>query len=260
MSSSARTPQRTGAYDTIMARIREALRQPAPLPHLASLHADESDSLVANSDSSQGRRSLKVLPVDAAKPWLPDGGDSQEESLSIFSENSERLKTQLHRTADMAAAATLLRSLISERGWKRVAYHSAALSGPITGAIPCESYCIDTPGVTPPAFNKDTLESCDAGITLCEALVAQTGSIVVSSATCGGRALSILPHTHIVIATADQVTPTLGDALAAAKERHQGQMPSMLGFITGPSRTGDIERILVLGAHGPKELIVIIVG
>ena len=94
----------------------------------------------------------------------------------------------------------------------------------------------------------------------CEAAVAQTGSILVSSATCGGRALSILPHVHIVIVALDQIVATLGDALDELRTRHAGRIPSMLSFITGPSRTGDIERILVLGAHGPKELVVILVG
>ena len=90
--------------------------------------------------------------------------------------------------------------------------------------------------------------------------MAQTGSILVSSQTCGGRALSILPHVHVVIATLDQLVPTLTDALALVRERYSGSLPSMLSFITGPSRTGDIERILVLGAHGPKELILMLVG
>ena len=82
----------------------------------------------------------------------------------------------------------------------------------------------------------------------------------MSSATCGGRSLSILPPVHIVIAHIDQIVATLEDGLHDAKVRHAGRMPSMLSFITGPSRTGDIERILVLGAHGPKELIVVLVG
>ncbi|NCZ97199.1 hypothetical protein EBZ02_08650, partial [bacterium] len=57
-----------------------------------------------------------------------------------------------------------------------------------------------------------------------------------------------------------RIEPTLADALHAAKRRYDGHLPSMLSFITGPSRTGDIERILVLGAHGPKELLVVLVG
>ena len=65
---------------------------------------------------------------------------------------------------------------------------------------------------------------------------------------------------HVVVAHTSQIFGTLGDALEATKARHGGQLPSMLSFITGPSRTGDIERILVLGAHGPKELHVILIG
>jgi L-lactate dehydrogenase complex protein LldG len=63
-----------------------------------------------------------------------------------------------------------------------------------------------------------------------------------------------------VILHVAQVAGTLGDAFELVRERHAGRLPSMLSFITGPSRTGDIERILVLGAHGPKELVVVLVG
>jgi L-lactate dehydrogenase complex protein LldG len=63
----------------------------------------------------------------------------------------------------------------------------------------------------------------------------------------------------VVLATIDQLVATVGDALELARQRHAGRLPSMLSFITGPSRTGDIERILVLGAHGPKQLFVILV-
>ena len=145
-------------------------------------------------------------------------------------------------------------ALARERDWKQVAWHDHPLVAPLRAGIPCGSY-----EVRPGAFDKSALEACDAGITSCEALVAQTGSILVSSATCGGRALSILPHVHVVVATCDQIVATLGDALHFAQTRHAGRMPSMLSFITGPSRTGDIERILVLGAHGPKELFVVLV-
>jgi L-lactate dehydrogenase complex protein LldG len=93
-----------------------------------------------------------------------------------------------------------------------------------------------------------------------ELLVKKLGAILVSSASSGGRTLSMLPHVHVVVADADQVVPDLGSALALTKARHGDQMPSMLSFITGPSRTGDIERILVLGAHGPKELYLVLVG
>jgi L-lactate dehydrogenase complex protein LldG len=158
---------------------------------------------------------------------------------------------------DLPAAADCLFAVARERGWQRVAWHPHPLVEPLLAGVPCATQRVAAAAA---AFDKDALEACDAGITACEALVAQTGSILVSSGSCGGRALSILPHVHVVVATLDQIVPTLGEALNFVRSRHAGRMPSMLSFITGPSRTGDIERILVLGAHGPKELVVLIVG
>ena len=249
MNDSASGPAR----DTIMARIREALRVPAPLPH--GLLAGHAAAAGTTSRGSPGLPALTVLPEQAARPWLPDGGDTPAESLRVLVENLARLRAEVHRAADLPAAADSVAALARERGWRRVAWHAQPLVDPVAAALPCPTYRIDAAG-----FDKNELESCDAGITSCEALVAQTGSILVSSRTCGGRAASILPHVHVVVATLDQVVATLADALHHAKERHAGRMPSMLSFITGPSRTGDIERILVLGAHGPKELFVVLVG
>jgi L-lactate dehydrogenase complex protein LldG len=234
-------PNPDTARDTILARIREALRLPAPPPHLHGPAAAAGG--------------LTVLPAEAARPWLPEGGDSPDESLRILADNLMRLRAEFHRVADLAAAAEFLARLARDRGWGRVALHGDPLVTAATATLPCDSYPVDTGN-----FAKHALEACDAGVTACEALVAQTGSVLVSSATCGGRSLSVLPHVHVVVATADQVVPTLGDALHLVRSRHAGRLPSMLSFITGPSRTGDIERILVLGAHGPKELIVLLVG
>jgi len=105
-------------------------------------------------------------------------------------------------------------------------------------------------------YDKAELEQCDAGISECDALVAQTGTVVVTSRTAGGRALSCLPPHHVVIARRGQLVPDLPMAFTVIKEKHGAKFPSMISFITGPSRTGDIERILVLGAHGPKKLTI----
>jgi L-lactate dehydrogenase complex protein LldG len=239
------------ARDTILARIREALRVPAPLPHLKSRDAKAA----AVPADKAGHPGLTVLPLEVATPWLPDGGDSPREQLQILVENLEKLRATVVQTPDEQAATHYLAELARERGWHRVAYHADPVIEPLLAGVTCETYRVDAP-----SCDKRDLEACDAGVTTCEALVSQTGSILVSSATSGGRGLSILPHVHVIVAAVDQIVPTLGDALHQAKERHAGHLPSMLSFITGPSRTGDIERILVLGAHGPKELIVILVG
>ena len=74
----------------------------------------------------------------------------------------------------------------------------------------------------------------------------------------GGRALSVLPPHHVVIATREQLVPDLAAAYERLAAKYAGNYPSFISFITGPSRTGDIERILVLGAHGPKKLTVLL--
>ena len=237
------------ARETILARVREALRVPAPAPHVKGPAA-------ASASGPDGRPGLTILPAEAGRPWLPDGGDTPADSLRILAENLGKLRAECFRVPDRAAAAACLAEQARGRGWQRVAFHADPVIEPLATGLGCAAHRVDAPGEP---CDKDALEACDAGITTCECLVAQTGSILVSSHT-GGRALSILPHAHVVIAAVEQVVPTLADALAIVRERHAVALPSMLSFITGPSRTGDIERILVLGAHGPKELLVILVG
>lgn len=98
-------------------------------------------------------------------------------------------------------------------------------------------------------------ESCQATITTCEALVAQTGSVLVSAA-CGGRGASVVAPVHIVVATIDQLVPDLEAALARVQSHEVVSTNSFLSLITGSSRTADIEKILVMGAHGPRRLLV----
>lgn len=96
----------------------------------------------------------------------------------------------------------------------------------------------------------------DIGITTADALVVRTGSVVLRANAAGGRRLSVLPHLHIILARDNQFVPSLEDWFSTI----QGDPSwSYATIITGPSRTADIEKILVLGAHGPKRLVVIII-
>lgn len=101
-------------------------------------------------------------------------------------------------------------------------------------------------------------ENIDAGITGCEFLVAHTGSAVVSSAQEGGRRIFAFPPVHIIIASEKQLADYLETAYKKIFEKYGQQIPSLITVITGPSRTADIEKTLVLGAHGPKELHIFI--
>ncbi|MCC8424430.1 lactate utilization protein [Mucilaginibacter sp. UR6-11] len=108
-----------------------------------------------------------------------------------------------------------------------------------------------------PFFETDKdFEQAEVGFTLCEALIARNGSIMLSNANAAGRRLSIYPGVHIVLAYTSQLVPDLKDGFALIKKKYGAHMPSMISNVTGPSRTADIEKTLVLGAHGPKELFV----
>lgn len=100
-------------------------------------------------------------------------------------------------------------------------------------------------------------EESQATITLCEALVALTGSVLVSSA-CGGRGASVVAPVHIVVAGVNQIVPDLDSAFAQMRQRRTALDNSYVCLITGSSRTADIEKILVMGAHGPRRLIVLL--
>jgi L-lactate dehydrogenase complex protein LldG len=99
-----------------------------------------------------------------------------------------------------------------------------------------------------------TLPDCEASITGCEALVARTGTIVLSSANESGRTTSVYAPLHFCVAYTDQLVYDNRDALLMLREKYGAKLPSSISFATGPSRTADIEKTLVKGIHGPKDV------
>jgi L-lactate dehydrogenase complex protein LldG len=99
----------------------------------------------------------------------------------------------------------------------------------------------------------------DIGLTLCECLIARTGSVMITSKQASGRRLPVYANFHMVIAYASQLVNNVKDGLKLIREKYNGQLPSMISTISGPSRTADIEKTLVQGAHGPKEIFVFLI-
>lgn len=138
-----------------------------------------------------------------------------------------------------------LSALQTECDWKNIYCAEPELQFVLTQAgVPFES-------------DEDSLQQIQVGITGCEFLVARTGGILVSSKT--SRRLNVYPEVHVVIAYVNQLVDDLKDAFTAVQSKYSGKLPSMLTVITGPSRTADIEKTLVMGAHGPRELFLILV-
>jgi L-lactate dehydrogenase complex protein LldG len=101
---------------------------------------------------------------------------------------------------------------------------------------------------------KDEVRIADVGLTGCDALVARTGSVVLSSKENLSRTLSIFPPVHVVVAYRGSVVYDLKNYFSALNTIDIQSLPSMISIVSGPSRTADIEKTLVLGAHGPKEI------
>jgi L-lactate dehydrogenase complex protein LldG len=105
---------------------------------------------------------------------------------------------------------------------------------------------------------KDTIDKMQVAITSCEAIIARTGSALVTS-TKNSRILTVYPPVHIVVAYTSQVVMEIKDGLQVLRNKYGKNLPSMISFISGPSRTSDIEKTLVIGAQGPKELFVFLI-
>jgi L-lactate dehydrogenase complex protein LldG len=199
-----------------------------------------------------GGKAHPHAPATTKSPrdFLPVTGGTLAERLELFARHSADLKTSFVRVKDAAEAGRKLAELAQAEQWKKVAAHHGELTDAATNGLNLPMLW------TNGGYVVAEMESCDAGITACDLLIAQTGSVLVTSRTAGGRALTVLPPHHVVLARASQMVGGLPDAFAWIKDTYGANAPSMISFITGPSRTGDIERILVLGAHGPKKLTV----
>ena len=108
-------------------------------------------------------------------------------------------------------------------------------------------------------LNKSTLTDCDASVTTCKYLIARTGSIVMTSAQQSGRTVSAYAPVHICIAYINQLVFDTRDALKLLKTEYGNSLPSFITFAAGPSRTADIEKTLVVGVHGPKEVYLFLI-
>lgn len=229
--------------EKILARIREALRIRAPFPGTHG-HDDQHHDHAPSAPRPAATH---------AREWLPKVGPTSEERLELFRLQSADLKTSFHVVAGKVELSAKLCSLRDAAGWKRIALHSTPLTSIARDALGLPALDVK------PGYSVAELEACDVGITECDALIAQTGSLLITTRSAGGRALSVLPPHHLVIARRNQLLPDLPAAFQLIAEKYGSDYPSFISLVTGPSRTGDIERILVLGAHGPKELTVLLI-
>ena len=163
-----------------------------------------------------------------------------------FAEQFSRLQGKFIFCMDHRELASQLKMLSAHKEWKKL----YCREDKIKAALKDNAF---------DGFSSVELKDCDAAVTTCELLVARTGSIVMSAAQDSGRTVSVYAPVHICIAYTDQLVYDIRDGLVALKEKYQGKLPSLITFATGPSRTADIEKTLVVGVHGPKEVYLFLV-
>ncbi|MCX6258510.1 MAG: lactate utilization protein [Bacteroidia bacterium] len=191
--------------------------------------------------TSQRRRGLQLVEPDFSRdiyfPSTESNAGKFKEELELVNgrcflcENNDDLNRQISR-------------FIESNGWDSVFCRDEHL----TSVLSSVSHLFTS--------DEARFREMNVAVTACEFAVARTGSIMVSPALTNGRRLNVFPPVHIVICYYSQMVYDLADAYNAITAKYAGRLPSMISLITGPSRTADIEKTLILGAHGPKELIV----
>ncbi len=171
----------------------------------------------------------------------------QSEELEIlFAEEFTKLLGKFAFCINEADAKNQIKKLIRQQKWNDV----YCVEKQILNLLQPEEF---------PEVNQHSLAKCDAAITSCHYLIARTGAIVMSSAQESGRTVSAYAPVHICIAYVDQLLFDTRDALKELKIKYGNHLPSFITFAAGPSRTADIEKTLVVGVHGPKEVYLFLI-
>ena len=182
--------------------------------------------------------------VDFDSPVFEPLNESPE---IVFAQEFIKVSGKFVYCGDDAEFAETLQSVMEQNGWDSIHCIDKSLHEVLAGK-----------GISL-SNDEHGFDNMKAGLTRCEFLIARLGSIMVSSAHESGRRMNVFPEAHLVYARASQLVPDIKDALKGMKEKYGSNLPSMINLVTGPSRTADIEKTLVMGAHGPKDIYVFLV-
>ncbi|MEZ5018264.1 MAG: LUD domain-containing protein [Flavipsychrobacter sp.] len=204
---------------------------------------------------SKIRKSLNKDQIDMPYPeveqrakeeiYAPDSNSLEE----IFAENFNQLGGKFVFCEDETALLNNIVKLHENLGWKHMLCSEKEL---LT--------LLNNNQLNIAESSEVEIEHADACITGCETVVARTGSVILSSKQNMGRTSSIYYPVHIIVAYTDQVVNDIKDAINHIQKKYGDNIPSMINLNTGPSRTADIEKTLVVGVHGPGEVFCFLVN
>jgi len=179
------------------------------------------------------------------------GDDRGETIIQRFREALEDVSGHclIVQTIDEAAGA--LQVIINERKPQRIAVSDSLAVKEIVGRLKTEAAFLNAP-------NHSELFDCDFGITAAQWAIAETGTLVLESERERNRLASLVPPVHVAIIQASRIRQTMSEILELIRNSEAG-LSRAITFITGPSRTSDIELTLAIGVHGPGKLYVIVI-
>lgn len=193
-------------------------------------------------------------------PPVPQVWPLQDVSLPAmvarFTEELEAVHGEVLRVETVAEAGQRLAELSHREGWRPVAAMDRPLCRPLAETLGPVHVVWPQPQDTPTSMAELPLSLLQA-----DWLLADTGSCVITCRTAQERLLCYLPPACVIVATADRLRqhlPAAWPEISATLSDPSAQGETVI--ITGPSRTADIEKILILGVHGPKRLLVLLVG
>jgi L-lactate dehydrogenase complex protein LldG len=206
----------------------------------------------------QFRVNLQDLPADIG--YVGAGGDL----VQRFCEEMTAVGGQAFVVRSREEARTKLRELLSEAKaasavcWRHEVLDQIGL-GSLLDEAKIEVLDYDRLTGLPADERRAKLLACDVGITSCEAAIAETGTLMVCSRPGRERLASLIAPVHVAVVERRQMLADLIDAFQLLHERGLEALPSNVTFITGPSKTGDIELQLTTGVHGPGVWQVIVI-
>ena len=186
-------------------------------------------------------------PAHLENPEILSKTPSDITLAELFKQNLESVMGHCIITTDVA---DVLRQIIADLKGQRIAISDDAN---VERWLRLTDLEIEELGMAP---NAQDIFRFDIGITTAQAAIAETGTLVLDSVQERHRLVSLVPPVHIAIINASSIRETLSDALALLQNGKD--ISPAITFITGPSRTADIELTLAIGVHGPQELYVII--
>lgn len=182
-------------------------------------------------------------------------GIANEESgspLEGFRASLEAVGGRCTVVDDQVAAATAVKQILEQTHARQIAVSNSPLVRSVIGQIESDVAVLLS-------AEASALFNCDVGVTGAQWAVAETGTLVLESDEERHRLTSLVPAVHIALIYANRICQTLGEVLQAISQQGPYALSRTVTFITGPSRTSDIELTLAIGVHGPAELYVIII-